>query len=99
MEDYKPRKPRKLYGTGAKLWEQITERHGLGVHEAALVEELCRIRSHITDLDAEVERDGVTVPAQGGSVKAHPCLTEARQQRLAFARIVQVLEFPDVEAP
>lgn len=98
MDDNRPKKPRKLYGTGLKLWEQITQNHGLGVHEAALVEELCRVRSMIADLDSEIEKTGLIITGPHGS-KMSPAVTEARQQRLAFARIVQVLEFPDVEAP
>lgn len=97
MSENRPKKPRNLTGTGAKLWQEVNDKHILDIHEAALVEELCRIRSHIAALDKVVADEGVVVSSPQGK-KANPALTEVRAQRLAFARLVAVLDFP-VDAP
>lgn len=89
----RPRKPRNLTGPGLKLWEQINDEHILEPHEAALVEELGRVRSRIAELDKIADEQGLIVKSSQGP-KASPALTESRQQRLLFARLVSTLAFP-----
>lgn len=93
MNGNKPRKPRNLIGTGLKLWEAINDEHILEPHEAALVEELSRVRSRIAELDKVVDDEGLIVKSSQGP-KANPALTEGRAQRLLFARLVSTLRFP-----
>ncbi len=44
-------------------------------------------------LDAEVRRDGAMVDSAQGR-RAHPALVEARQQRIALARLLAALRLP-----
>jgi hypothetical protein len=88
-----PKTPTGLRAAGRKLWESSTAEFELAQHELALLEEACRTRDYIRDLDKAVRGDGVMIPSSQGS-RLHPAIAEGRQQRLALARMLVTLQIP-----
>ncbi|MBB4928306.1 terminase [Kitasatospora kifunensis] len=82
--------PSGLGDRASQMWAEVTEQYDLGAHEKALLEEVCRT---MTDLDVLHER----VTAQGHTIagRVNPELVEARQMRIAFARLVAALRLPE----
>jgi hypothetical protein len=74
------------------LWKAITTVYELEQHELVLLEQAARVSDRIAALDRIVDAEGVVEPGTG---RAHPCLIEARQQRLTLSRIVTSLRLPD----
>lgn len=88
--------PRGLKAAGKKLWEVSTAEFEWADHELALLEEACRVRDRIVELDAAVVSDGLMLSSSQGS-RVHPAVGEARQQRLALARLLATLRIPGLE--
>ncbi|GAA4515228.1 hypothetical protein GCM10023159_25080 [Brevibacterium yomogidense] len=89
----KPQTPDNLEGAGLDLWKSITDEFHLAPPELALLEETCRVRTRISELDSIVATDGLmTESAQGPRV--HPALVETRQQRLLYAKLAAQLRIP-----
>ena len=88
--------PRGLKAAGKKLWEVSTAEFEWADHELALLEEACRVRDRIVELDAAVVSDGLMLSSSQGS-RVHPAVGEARQQRLALARLLATLQIPGLE--
>lgn len=88
--------PRGLNAAGKALWKATIEEFDLADHELAQLEEACRTRDRIRDLDAAVEADGIMIGSSQGS-RIHPCIAEARQQRLALARMLATLQIPGLD--
>lgn len=61
-----------------------------------MLEEACRVRDRIVELDAAVKDDGLMLPSSQGS-RVHPAVGEARQQRLALARLLATLQIPGLD--
>jgi hypothetical protein len=85
--------PRGLKPAGRKLWDVSTAECEWAEHELALLEEACRVRDRIVELDAAVAGGGLMIPSSQGS-RIHPAVAEARQQRLALARLLATLQIP-----
>jgi hypothetical protein len=90
------RVPAGLKAAGKKLWESSTKEFELAQHELALLEEACRIRDYIRDLDKTVKDDGLMISSSQGS-RLHPAIAESRQQRLALARMLVTLQIPALD--
>src|SRR5688572_5378717 len=90
----KPRPPAGLKAAGKRLWDQVVAEFDPDEHELALLGEAARTIDVLNDLDAIVRREGPIVEGSHGGQKAHPALVEARQQRIALARLVAVLRLP-----
>lgn len=88
--------PRNLGTPGRKLWDSTLEQYEFSDTELALLEEACRLRDHISLLDDVVKADGVMSTSSQG-VRVHPALVEARQSRLALARLLATLSIPPLE--
>lgn len=71
----------------------MVEPYELDEHERALLVEAVRTVDLLADLDAAVRRDGALVDSPQGT-KAHPAAPEARQQRIALARLLASLRLP-----
>ncbi len=91
-----PRPPAGLKAAGRRLWDSVVGPYDLDEHERALLAEAVRTVDLLHDLDAEVRRDGVTIETPQG-LRAHPAAVEARQQRIALARLLAVLRLPQGE--
>ena len=88
-----PKPPAGTRAGGRQLWESITKDYELEQHELALLVEAVRTVDLLDELDAAVRRDGAIVESPQGT-KAHPAAVEARQQRIALARLLAALRMP-----
>jgi phage terminase small subunit len=91
-----PATPRNLGAAGRRLWDSSTDNFEWAQHELAILEEACRTRDRIVQLDAAVQADGVMISSSQGA-RVHPGIAEARQQRLVLARLLYTLGIPPLE--
>ncbi len=91
-----PTTPRGLNASGRHLWDACVTDFEWSQHELAILEEACRTRDRIVQLDAAVASDGVMIPSSQGD-RVHPAIAEARGQRLALARLLATLAIPPLE--
>ena len=89
----KTRPPDGLRDPGRRLWDAITVDYDLDEHELVLLREAVRTVDLLDELERDVRRDGATIQSPQG-VKAHPAAVEARQQRIALARLMAALRMP-----
>lgn len=89
--------PDGLSDAATELWEWVTGTFMLDEHEAALLREACRTVTTLDELAVVIAEDGATTAGSRGQTVAHPALTEARQQRLALARLLAALRLPEGE--
>lgn len=87
------KRPRGLGAAGRKLWDAGVTDFVWAHHEMAMLEEACRIRDRIVQLDDAVKSDGIMLMSSQG-MRVHPAVAEARQQRLALARMLATLGIP-----
>jgi hypothetical protein len=85
-----------LGAPGRTLWREITSSIDFDPQELAVLVEACRVKDRLDILDGVIRADGVTVASPQG-LKAHPALTESRQQQLTLARLLAALRIPDDE--
>ncbi len=88
-----PRPPRGTGRAGAALWRAVLAEYELEEHELLLLREAVRTVDVLDDLALLVARDGAVVGSSQGD-RAHPALVEARQQRIALARLLAALRLP-----
>ncbi len=93
MTTNKPRPPRGTGKAGAGLWRAVLDEYELEEHELLLLREAVRTADVLDELAARVAQDGAIVGSSQGD-RAHPALVEARQQRIALARILAALRLP-----
>ena len=92
-EDDVPAAPRRLLAAGRRLWDAAVAEFDWRQHELAVMEEACRTRERVAQLDAQVVLDGLMLSSSQGS-RVHPAVAEARQQRLALAKLLASLGIP-----
>lgn len=85
--------PRGTRAAGKRLWESVLSEYELEEHERALLVEAVRTVDLLTDLEAMVSAEGSVIDSPQGR-KAHPAVVEARQQRIALARLLAALRLP-----
>lgn len=85
-----PRPPTGTKASGKRLWESVVGEFELEEHELALLREAVRTVDLLDALDVAVRRDGVLGP----DGRAHPAAVEARQQKIALARVLAALRLP-----
>jgi phage terminase small subunit len=88
--------PRGLNAAGRRLWDASTDEFELANHELALLEEACRVRDRIVELDAAVKSGGLMISSSQGD-RVHPAVSECRQQRLTLARLLATLGIPGLD--
>jgi hypothetical protein len=91
-----PAPPDGLAEQGRALWSSVVDDFELDVHELLLLRQACRTADLIERLDEDVEARGVTVESPQGE-KTNPSIVEARQQRIALARLLSALRMPSGE--
>jgi hypothetical protein len=89
-----PPPPAGAKAAGRRLWRSILRDYELEEHEAALLRELVRTVDQLDDLAAIVEREGLVVDGPGLTKRVHPAAVEARQLRIALARLAAALRLP-----
>lgn len=85
--------PTGLRDAGKRLWRSVLDDYELDEHERAMLLEACRSVDLLDQLDTAVRRDGAMVDSPQGA-KAHPAAVEARQQKIALARLLAALRLP-----
>jgi len=94
MTDAKiPRNPPGAKTAGKRLWRDVLVKYELEEHEMALLREAVRTVDLLDDLAAVVELDGAILSGPTGT-KVHPALVEARQLKIALARLLAALRLP-----
>ncbi len=88
-----PNPPQGAGKAGSALWRAVLAEYELEEHELLLLREAVRTVDVLDDLTAQHLADGAVIESPQGS-KAHPALVEARQQRIALARILAALRLP-----
>lgn len=88
-----PKVPPGTGPNGEVLWRDVLGEYELEEHELALLRECVRTVDQRDALHARVKADGLMVDGPHGS-KVHPAATEARQLRIALARLVAALRLP-----
>ena len=78
---------------GAKLWREVLDAYELEQHELLLLREAVRTIDTLDLLEKRVADDGPLLGSSQGE-RAHPALVEARQQRIALARLLAALQLP-----
>ncbi len=101
------RAPEGLGPRGRALWRSIAaavaqagdEEHvaELDERERELLRLACAQADDIAALEREIRRAGVVVEGSKGQPRLSPLLAEARQARLALARLLGDLSLPDLE--
>jgi hypothetical protein len=97
MANRKPALPKDAGASGKALWRSVVDVWELDEHEIALLREAVRTVDQLDQLAAIVKRQGLIVDGGKAGPKAHPALVEARQLRIALARIFAALRLPDGE--
>jgi len=92
-----PKPPPGTRAPGRRLWASVVADFELDTYELALLAQATRTVDTLNTLDAIVRREGEMVESTTGSVKVHPALVEARQSRIALARLLAALRLPDGE--
>jgi hypothetical protein len=88
-----PVPPRGTGLNGGKLWRDVLGKYELEQHELALLREMVRCVDLLDKLHGITNREGLMVKGPHGS-KPHPAVTEARQARIALARLTAALRLP-----
>jgi hypothetical protein len=78
---------------GADFSAAIIDRYELQEHELALLDEIARTMDDLDALAAHVESAGHTIAG-----RVNPALVEARQMRIALARLVAALRLPEEDS-
>ncbi len=79
---------------GRRLWASVLAEYDLEEHELALLREMVRTVDMLDDLAEAVHRDGLMVTGPGMQARVHPAAVEARQQKIALARLAAALRLP-----
>jgi phage terminase small subunit len=85
--------PRNLLTAGKRLWTAVTSDFELDPPELEVLAEACRTLDLIADLRAKIKESGTVIESRQGP-RVHPAVVEARQQRLALAKLIGSLGLP-----
>jgi hypothetical protein len=86
-----PKAPQGTGPAGRKLWREVLGEYELEEHEMLLLREAVRT---VDTLDALHKKAKPPIVDSPQGLKANPALIEARQQRIALARILAALRLP-----
>jgi len=94
-----PEPPEGLLEGGRRLWSATLGAFDLAEHEQIIMREACRTVDLLDDLQRLIDAQGPVLPWGDGS-RANPAAVEARQHRIALARLIASLGIPtDEEQP
>ena len=88
-----PGPPKGTRANGRKLWDDILSRYELETHELVLLREIVRTVDLLDELAALVAAEGLMTEGSWGP-RPHPAVIEARQARIALARLTAALRLP-----
>ncbi len=78
---------------GRRLWGAVVQEYELEEHELLLLREAARTADLLDELEKRIKAEGAVIESPQGE-KAHPAVVEARQQRIALARLLAALRLP-----
>ena len=81
-----PTPPKGTRTGGRRLWHDVLAKYQLEQHELALLREAVRTVDDLDALAAVLASEGVVTH---GQQRVHPALVEARQLRIALARLIE----------
>ena len=84
-----PAAPKGTRTAGRRLWRSILDAYELEEHEMALLKEMARTVDRLDELHQLAETEGVML-----GERLHPAMVEARQLRIALARLSAALRLP-----
>lgn len=88
-----PDPPEGLQEGGQRLWQATLTAFELAEHERVILREACRTIDLLDALQRLIDVEGPVLPWGEGS-RAHPAAVEARQHRIALARLIASLGIP-----
>lgn len=83
---------------GERFRRDVLEVYELTGPELRLLDQAAATLDVVAELEGQVAADGTMVSGSAGQQVLHPAIGEARQQRLAFGRLVGQLNLPDPES-
>lgn len=89
---------RRPQSAGDRLKADVLARFDLEPAELLSLDHVARLATILEGLDAIIERDGLTITGPDGCPRVHPAVIEARQSRIALARLLAALRLPELEA-
>ncbi len=92
MPAKRPQPPAHLTEASATWWRSVTADFDLEPHHIRLLTLAAEAYDRCQEARAAIGRDGLTMKAGDGSLKAHPCVAIERDSRLAFARLLRELD-------
>ena len=92
-----PRPPKGLGPRGRAFWRDVIGAYELDRDELELLAESCRTLDTCDQLQAVLDRDGLSVTGSTGQRRIHPGVGELRASRLALGRLLGQLALPDVD--
>jgi hypothetical protein len=84
-----PKYPEGLHSSGRALWRSVIGEYELEQHEAVLLLEACRACDLLDDLARIIDAEGPMIDG-----RVNPAVVEARQLKIALARLVAALRLP-----
>lgn len=92
-----PRAPTGLQKAGRALWKAIHGTFGFAdePHLVEILEQACKVRDRIADLEVDLQGQPSTVAGSAGQLIAHPLIPEIRFQQKALAELIGKLGLPD----
>ena len=98
-----PKTPAGLSAAGRRLWTAILAdlpaEIELEARELVVLEAACRQADAVAALERAVKRDGAMVKGASGQRRLNGAVTEARQGRIALARLLGDLDLPSEQTP
>lgn len=91
------RAPSNLNASGRSLYKTILAEYELDDRETRILVLACRQADALDALEAAVKDDGITVLGAAGQTRLHPAVVEARQGRIALARLLGQLSLPPAD--
>lgn len=88
------RRPDGLGPGGSRLWDTVHEGWVLEDREVPLLTAACRTLDECDRLTAALADAPPVVPGHAGQPRVNPLFGEARQHRLALARLLRALNLP-----
>lgn len=89
--------PAGLSAAGLALWRVVTAEYALDERETHVLALACAQADVLAALEAAVVADGAMVAGSAGQPRLHPAVAEARQARIAVARLLGQLALPTAE--
>lgn len=92
-----PKAPAKLGDAGGALWRALTSAYEFEPPELVVLAAACRQADDIAALEQCILDDGLVVTGSAGQPRLSAAVTEARQGRLALARLLGDLAIPTAD--